>query len=400
MAKRLSLIVLVIAIFTSGLYLGLRNANFFGSSDSTSPKPGDIPKIKVIVAQGRIVPLGGIVNIPAPPGQRVESLLVAVGDSVIAGKTELAKLAGHELLELQVQMAAAKRVDAELEIDQKIVVAEINLRAAEAARDTARLTVEQLRSRKDYEIAAKQIESARQKLDRMRLLSKDPQTENLVSQQDLDDQAILLEKAEYDKQRGEISLQQAQESADLSLKNSELNIESAKRSVELANQLRSGNKSLLLAESIAQVQEASSRLIAPADGIVLKIFIKPGEAAANGPIMQIGNLARMECVAEVNDRIVRQVRVGQKATIKNSALSRELVGTVRQIGRIVGNSTLPNPNPLAMVDTKSVDVHIEIDSADVAEAATLVHLQTNVEIDPGTTPTLQDGSVARTDDNR
>ncbi len=400
MAKRLSLIVLVIAIFTSGLYLGLRNANFFGSSDSTSPRPGDTPKIKVIVAQGRIVPLGGIVNIPAPPGQRVESLLVAVGDSVIAGKTELAKLAGHELLELQVQMAAAKRVDAELEIDQKIVVAEINLRAAEAARDTARLTVEQLRSRKDHEIAAKQIESARQKLERMRLLSKDPQTENLVSQQDLDDQAILLEKAEYDKQRGEISLQQAQESADLSLKNSELNIESAKRSVELANQLRSGNKSLLLAESIAQVQEASSRLIAPADGIVLKIFIKPGEAAANGPIMQIGNLARMECVAEVNDRIVRQVRVGQKATIKNSALSRELVGTVRQIGRIVGNSTLPNPNPLAMVDTKSVDVHIEIDSADVAEAATLVHLQTNVEIDPGTTPTVQDGSVARTDENR
>lgn len=400
MTKRLSLIVLVIAVFTSGLYLGLRKANFFASSDSATQRPSDTPKIKVIVAQGRIVPRGGIISIPAPPGQRVESMLVAEGNAVIGGQTELAKLAGHELLELQVQVASAKRADAELEIDQKIIAAEINLRTAEAARDTARLNVEQLRSRNDQEIAAKQIEFARQKLERMRLLAKDPQTGNLVSQQDLDDQALLLEKAEYDKQRGEISLQQMQETAELVLKNSEMNIESAKRSVELAKQLRSGNKSLVLAESVAQAQLASSRLIAPADGTVLKIFVKAGEAAGNAPLMQIGNLTNMECVAEVNDGIVRQVRVGQKATIKCPALSRDLIGTVRHIGRIVGNNTLPYPSPLAMVDTKSVDVHIEIDAADVTEAAALVHLQTTVEIDPSTTPAVQDGSVARTNDNR
>ncbi len=401
MAKRLSLIVFVLAVFASGLYLGLRNPGFFAWNETTPPKQSnDVPKIESIVAQGRILPMGGIVNIPAPPGQRIAAILVSVGDFVTGGKTELATLAGRDLLELQVQVASAKRSDAELEIEQRIVAAEINLRTAEAARDTARLNGEQVRSRMDHVIADKQITAAREKIERMQRLANEPRTRNLVSEQDIADQAILLEKAEDDRRQGDIALRQARETADLALKNAELNIESAKRSLEIANKMHSGNKSLALAESLAQAQLENSRLIAPSDGTVLKVFVKTGEAAVNAPLLQIGDLSRMECVAEVNDRIIRQVRIGQRATIKSPALSRDLVGTVRQISRIVGSNTLPNPNPLALVDTKTVDVHIDIDSADVAEAANFVHLQATIEIDPATTPADKAGSIAQSGSQR
>jgi ABC exporter DevB family membrane fusion protein len=220
---------------------------------------------------------------------------------------------------------------------------------------------------------------------------------NLVSQQDVADQTILLQGRG---RRQRDSPAAAQETADLAFKNAELNVESAKRSLELANKMHSGNRSLALAETLAQAQLKNSRVIAPMDGTVLKVFVKAGEAAVNAPLMQIGDLSRMECIAEVNDRIVRQVRIGQRATIKSPALSRDLVGTVRQISRVVGNSTLPNPNPLALVDTKTVDIVIEIDSADVGEAANFVHLQATVEIDPATTPPDKDGSIAQSERQR
>jgi HlyD family secretion protein len=210
----------------------------------------------------------------------------------------------------------------------------------------------------------------------------------------------LLEKAEYDKRQADIAVTQALESAELALRNAELNVESANRSLDLARTMRAESRSLVLGESVAQSQLDNSRLIAPADGTVLEIFVAPGEAAVNTPVMQIGDLSRIECVAEVNDRLVRQVKVGQRATIKSSALTRDLSGTVRAIDRVVGTTTLSNPSPLAMVDTKTVDVHIEIDPNDTEDAARFVHLQATVEIDPRSTPADQETSVARLLDAR
>ena len=400
MSKRLIWIVLVLAIIAAGAYVGIRNAKYFGWTTRPQTTPGEIPAIEFVVAQGRLTPAGGIVSIPAPPGQRIDSILVNEGDPVTAGSTELARLAGRDLLELQVQMATAKTSDAQLEIEQKIVAAEINLRAAEAARETARLQLEQVRSRADQIIAEKQIEAARRKLERMQQLADDPQTKNLISQQEIDDQKILLEKADNDRRQGDIALRNAIESAELMVKNADLNVQSATRSFELANQLRNGNQSLALAESIAQAQLNGSKLIAPISGTVLKIFVRPGEASVNAPLMQLGDLTKMECVAEVNDRIVSQVHVGQRALIKSPALPRDLAGTVRRIGRIVGNGTLANPSPLAMVDTKTVDVRIEIDANDAAAAAAFVHLQATVEIDPRTAPTGPETPVAQSGDPR
>jgi HlyD family secretion protein len=393
MTKRTVALLLLIAALGFGLLVAIRYSEWFGLDNRTSLVVTEPPRIEQVVAQGRLLPRGGIVNVPLPPGQRVEALLVAEGDSVTAGQTELVKLAGQDLLQLQVKLAAAKKTDAEAEIDQKIVAAEINLRSAEAAREAARLNLEQLDSRDDAALAARQIATARGKLDRLQQLADDPQTARFVARQQLDDQSLVLERAESDQDRGELTLRQAKETAKLALENAQLNVESAQRSLELANKLRSGNQSLALAETIAEAQWNNSRIFAPADGTVLKIFVKPGEAAVNAPLLQLGNLAQMECVAEVNERIIRQVRIGQRVKITSPALARDLSGTVRKIGRIVGGGTLPNPNPLAMVDVKTIDVHVDVDAGDVTDAAALVHLQVTVQIQPNETPAGADSAT-------
>lgn len=86
----------------------------------------------------------------------------------------------------------------------------------------------------------------------------------------------------------------------------------------------------------------------------------------------------MECLAEVPDRLISQITIGDLAKLQSPALPRDLTGTVVEILPIVGNSSLPDPNPLALVDRESVKVRIEINEADVAIAAKLIQLQVNV----------------------
>lgn len=382
MAQRITLLLLAIAIFAGGVFLGVRNWRWFEADVTQTAASEQSPQIESIVAQGRLLPLNGIVDIPMPPGQRLESVLVAVGDPVVAGQTELAIVEGRDMLQLQVDLAEARQADAALEIEQQITAAEINLRTAEAAHETANLNLEQLRMGTDRQIAEKQIQAARDKLERMRRLAENELTKNLISQQDIDDQSLLLEKAEADLKRADKTLEQNLEAAELAAQNARLNVESAQKSLELAQKMAGGNRSLQVARTVAEKQRDNSRIVAPSNGTVLDVFVEKGEAAVNTPLMQIGDLSQMVCIAEVNDRLVRRVQPGQRAVIKSAALTRDLNGTVRSVGRIVGSNTLPNPSPLAMVDVKTVEVQIEMDATDTAEAANFVRLQVTVEIEP------------------
>ena len=87
--------------------------------------------------------------------------------------------------------------------------------------------------------------------------------------------------------------------------------------------------------------------------------------------------------ARLVDRLVGDVRVGQTATLTSPALPREIRATVLSIGRFVGSSTLAPPNPLAMVDRKTVDVRLAIDDADTELASHLVNLEVSVAIETG-----------------
>ena len=139
-------------------------------------------------------------------------------------------------------------------------------------------------------------------------------------------------------------------------------------------------KAIKLTKKIAEDKRDSAKIETPVDGTVLKIFAKQGDVVTNTPLMQIADLSSMECHVEVVDRLVGNVKKGQAVIISSPALPRDIRGTVSDIGRIVGNSTLLDPNPLAMVDRKTVDVRVKINQADVEIASRLVNLQVAVKI--------------------
>jgi ABC exporter DevB family membrane fusion protein len=134
---------------------------------------------------------------------------------------------------------------------------------------------------------------------------------------------------------------------------------------------------------------------------VLKVFTHPGELITQLPILQVGNLNRMACIAEVYEADAKQIRVDQKALLRSPAFSGDyapnaksgsggLSGTVRRISYIISSPGLTDRNPLAPMDRSIVEVLIEIDNNDIAaiqEASKRIGLQVTVEF--GEMPTEQ-----------
>jgi len=100
-----------------------------------------------------------------------------------------------------------------------------------------------------------------------------------------------------------------------------------------------------------------------------------GDVASHTPLMQVADLNHMDCIAEVPDRMIAQIELGDPVEIESQALPNPLAGKVVEISPVVGSSRLPNPNPMALIDRKTVEVRIEINGAHVATAAKLIQLQ-------------------------
>jgi HlyD family secretion protein len=147
---------------------------------------------------------------------------------------------------------------------------------------------------------------------------------------------------------------------------------------------------------MAKLAEKASVVRAPCDGTVLELFARQGERVANAPILQLGDLSQMVCVAEVHEANLKDLEVTTVAdsaadgklvpardygvTIRSAALEQDLRGKVVEVGRLIGVPALRDPNPLAQSDRRTVRVRIELDEASTAIARRFVQLQVNVTI--------------------
>ena len=368
----------------------------FGSEATQSPAESELESAKLAVAQGRLLPRGGIVSVFAPQGQIVERYLVEnqdgsdlVGASVTHGQ-ELVALVSQQLLRDQVDLANAQSSDADIELNNQVRLAESRVQQAELAVKEAEFRYEQVQSQADtLKIGEKKLQAADQKLRRFKELKADPELASLVSQQQIDDQQILFDEAK-------LQLEQGQQEFDLALEGAQLALRAARENLELAKTARdeissAQPESLNATRQLAETQLRSSKINAPIDGTILKVFVQPGESVVNTPLMQLGNLQEMECLVEVSERditLLRNQRDRVLARIKSPALRDaednriELTGRIIQIGRIVGDASLPTPNPLAMADKKTVDVTVLLD--DPTAARQLINMQVDVTFElPG-----------------
>ena len=385
-AGRLILIVGLLAVaFAGGWLLGAKNPDAL--SGQTSEEPIESPeKIARVVAQGKLVPTNGVHNVVAAPGQRIESVLVGENDKVVANDTRLATLEGEKVLDLQTDLVDAQAQEATTELDQKILLAENNVTSAAAAVESAQLQLNEAQKGIDMSVSKKQVAAANEKLSRLQSLQSDPDTQMYVSASSVSDQQLSIDQAQSQIDSAKRKQESAIKAAQLGLEVAQQSRASAQRALESLKTLRGEERSVRLSKQIAQDRRDAARIISPVSGTVLKVFARQGDVVGNAPLMQIGNLEEMQCIAEVVDRLVGAVKIGQTAAITSPALDKPLAGKVVSIGRFVGQSTMMQPNPLALVDRKTVDVRIRIDDSDIEIANKLVNLQVSVEIAIPTPP--------------
>jgi HlyD family secretion protein len=230
---------------------------------------------------GRIQPAGGVIVLAAPPGQRIEQVLVREGDRVKKGAL-LLTLADQSVRVLERDLAAERVRSAEREAVERRNAAEIELK-------TARLSHAQ---------AAADV-AAIEDLDERTFPAREKRTrENALAQAKLALDAAAAKLAE------------------------------AKQSSQA--KLRMARTQLKLAEAAL----AATRLTAPANATILEVHAQPG-SSGGGPAVTLADTSRMYVVADFFEGDLPKLQAGQRVTVANNALGTRLEGAIERIGRVI-----------------------------------------------------------------
>lgn len=118
---------------------------------------------------------------------------------------------------------------------------------------------------------------------------------------------------------------------------------------------------------ISQVENAIERMRvrAPADGTVLNVWAKVGEMAApsvDAPLVLFGDLSTMRVRAEVEERDVTKIRVGQRVVVRADAFpDKDFEGTVTQVAPALGSPRITSRGPRRPNDVEVLEVLIGLD---------------------------------------
>src|SRR4029079_14841718 len=112
--------------------------------------------------------------------------------------------------------------------------------------------------------------------------------------------------------------------------------------------------------ALARVNLEKLRIRACIDGTVLQININPGDLAAPSalqPLLTMANLATLNVRAELDERDIAEIKVGQAASVRAAAFpGREFVGTVGSIAPLVEPSRLSARGSNSRADVDAVEV--------------------------------------------
>lgn len=103
-----------------------------------------------------------------------------------------------------------------------------------------------------------------------------------------------------------------------------------------------------------------ARLRAPFDGSVLNVWAKIGEVATpspNAPLILFGDKSTMRVRAELEERDVEKVRVGQKVVVRTDAHpGRDFIGKVTSLGGALGARNIASRGPRRPSDIDVLEV--------------------------------------------
>ncbi len=361
---------------------------------------------RTIYALGHLAPATGVIDIRATPGDRLKKYINVVEDEIAPENGILGLLTSYDmgraqlnallkkreltlqkhvqqiqLAEAQLAQAIASKAQTQAKLTE-LTLQRGRLEALRVARDLAEgelLRLEKLRSSDPELVTKHQLDKQK---NRMNLASEDYKIARDTHASATAATELAVSAAEANVSVAEITKQQAAKNFEKLVVDQEIEIarEVLKRSVLVApHESPEAMRELLLADTNDEptgIQETQA-----ADGkpqyTVLKVHLRRGEVVTQGPILQLGDLRKMVCIAEVHESDVKELTVGQTVTIRSPAFSGRFAdgaldtttkvrtggmkGHVVRISRMIVSPGLSNRNPLAPIDRSVVEVRIEID---------------------------------------
>ena len=366
------------------LAVGCRN-EVPGDPPPPGPQVRPVISSRQVAAQGKLMPASGIISLSAVPGDQIESILVRTGQRVEQGDV-LVIMRSNQLRQIELEAAETRLAEARLQLQARRTEASLGRDSAELRLKQARLAADQ--ATKQLEVArggGSQLDLLRQQIERLRKLRNNPQTRELVGQSDLDAKELELQRATQLYEQSLLTALQAQQTAELAVQLAEQSLQAAEENLAIVSSSASID-SLEKQIELLEAQLELTRISAPSDGTVLTINASVGELAGPTPILELGDLSNMVCVAEVHEADVARVSAGDPAVMTSAALPEELRGEVIEVQSLVGAPQMRLPNPLARTDFRAVPVRIGIAPEQQGIAAALVQLQVDVILTPQPPP--------------
>ncbi|HEV3443830.1 MAG TPA: efflux RND transporter periplasmic adaptor subunit [Gemmataceae bacterium] len=381
--KLAGIILLVGSICATGGFLANHwrlLAHFQPQTDRSKEPPGDDnafrPARHLVSALGRLEPEGDVVDIGvgALSTDRLLRLEVVEGQFVKQGDV-LAYLDSYTERVAEREHIASQLAEAKIRSAAETAHGQAQIREAEIA-------IEQVEKVQKLEIEAQEAKVRSLEAEAGRETSEMKRTNSLrpsaaATQQDYERQVMLARRTAENLAAARATLAKARAARDIDLVKAKAQLQTVRTA--LARTLAAiPLNSLTRQGQLADARVNLTVIRAPRAGQILKIRTRPGEATGVRPIVRLGNTAAMQAVAEVYHTDAGIVRVGQKARITSPALPGALTGKVVYVGNLIFKNDVLNIDPTADVDSRVVEVRIQLDESQAA--AKLTYLQVNVEI--------------------
>lgn len=281
-----------------------------------------------ISAAGRVEPVGGEVRITAQSPGRIAEVLTAVNDKVAAGDP-LVRLDDDELI---------GRVNA--------AVAEATVRKRDRDNsDTVTGKAQDRRSAEDgVATAERQLVQARDEFDRLYKARR----ANNAADAEVDKARDAVTKAKDRLEQARATLRKALAVDGLPVPTrQEVGLTAARAD---------------LAQADAALER--TRIRAPSPGTVLQLNAKAGETVSPSPenvLVTVGDLSSLRVRAEIEERDIGKLRVGQAAIIRSDAFpGKDFEGTVATIAKSLGPSRVGQKGPRKPTDVDVLEIVIDM----------------------------------------
>ena len=309
-----------------------------------------------VAAPGVVEAISEEIEVGAEISGKLKQVLVEEGDEVLKGQT----IAVLENADFEAQIAAAKANIETLRRQKETAEARILESKAERARIFNGARPEERREAlQTYEQTLPNIEQAKREVERREKLYASGD----VSREELERTKRDLETAQKQSNatREKYNIVNADARKD--------DLQKADAAILLAEK-NAGEFDAMIREAEARVRTAQANLDktivrAPISGVILRKRLKDGESVSTDSatgIVTIADVSALRVRVDLDETDVAKVRENQTAYVTADAFGdRKFAAKVIKIGRILGRKNFRTERPTEKVDTKILEVLLELE---------------------------------------